>query len=86
MSNNIINFFSAKNKKNAKKDKNNTIKLKGREIGNISITVYEEETTEYAIYYVLPDSKELLPIVDLLDTTLSNHGFEVLEELKVKRL
>lgn len=76
MSNNVIDFNTAKNTK----------KLKVREIGNINITVYAEESTNYPIYYILPDRKELIPIVDLLDNTLTNNSSEFIKELKVKKL
>lgn len=76
MSNNVIDFNTAKNIK----------ELNVREIGNINITIYAEESTKYPVYYILPDRKELLPIVDLLDDTLTNNTFKFWEELKVKRL
>lgn len=76
MSNNVIDFNTAKNIK----------KLNVREIGNINITIYAEESTKYPVYYILPDRKELLPIVDLLDDTLTNNAFRFLEELKIKKL
>lgn len=85
MSNNIINFFTARNNKHTKNHVD-TKKLKVKKIGNINIAVYAEETTKYATYCILPDRKELNPIVDLLDDTLTNQGFEFLEELKVQRL
>lgn len=76
MSNNVIDFNAAKNIK----------KLNVKEIGNINITVYAEETTNCPIYYILPNREELIPIVDLLDNTLTNNGFEFLETLKVQKL
>lgn len=63
--------------------------LKGlnvKEIGNINITVYSEETTNSPVYYILPDKKELIPIVDLLDDTLTNNCFKLSQELKVKKV
>lgn len=56
------------------------------EIGSINITVYREETTNSPIYYILPDKKELIPIVDLLDDTLVDNCFKFSQELKVNRL
>ena len=76
MSNNIIDFNTAKHTK----------KLNVREIGNINITVYLEESSKYPVYYILPDRAELIPIVDLLDSTLSENNFKFSEELKVKKL
>lgn len=79
MSNNIIDFNAIKNSKMLKK-------LNVKEIGNINITVYSEETTNSPMYYILSDRKELVPIVDLLDDTLTNNCFKLSQELKVKKL
>lgn len=79
MSDNIIDFNTVRNSKLL-----NGLQLK--EIGNITITVYSEETTKYSTYYILPDRKELIPIVDLLDDTLSNNCFKFSEELKIQKL
>lgn len=79
MSDNIINFNSVRNNKIL-----NGLDIK--EIGNINITVYSERETNSPIYYLLPDKKELNPIVDLLDDTLTNNSFRFSQELKVKKL
>ena len=76
MANNIIDFNAAKNIK----------KMNIREIGNINITVFLEESTKCSMYYILPNRKELIPIVDLIDDVLSQNSFKLIEELKVKRL
>lgn len=79
MSNNIIDFNTVRNGKALDG-------LNVTEIGNINITVYAEETTKYPVYYILPDRKELIPIVDLLDDTLTHNCFKLSQELKVKKL
>lgn len=79
MADNIIDFNTIRNGKMLKG-------LNVREIGNINITVYEEEDSKYALYYILPDRKELIPIVDLLDDTLTNNCFKLSQELKVNKL
>ncbi len=79
MADNIIDFNTIRNGKMLNG-------LNVTEIGNINITVYEEEKSKYAIYYILPDRKELIPIVDLLDDTLTNNCFKLSQELKVKKL
>lgn len=79
VTNNIIDFSTIRNE---------TIlnNLNVKEIGNINITVYEEQNSKYALYYILPDRKELVPIVDLLDDTLTNNCFKLSQELKVNKL
>ncbi|MCI8636843.1 MAG: hypothetical protein HFJ36_03145 [Clostridia bacterium] len=79
MTDNIIDFNTIRNGKMLDG-------LKVTEIGSINITVYEEENTKYALYYILPDRKELIPIVDLLDETLTNNCFKLSQELKVNKL
>lgn len=79
MANNIIDFNTVKNG-------NKLHELNVTEIGNINITVYSENTTNYPVYYILPDREELLPIVDLLDDTLTHNCFKLLQELKIKKL
>ncbi len=74
--NKVIDFNALRNPK----------KLGVREIGSINITVYSENTTQYPVYGIVPNRKELEPIVDLLDRTLTNNGFKFSEELKVHRL
>lgn len=78
MSNNIIDFNSIKN--------SNTVhELNVTEIGNINITVYSSDICNSPIYYILPDRKELLPIVDLLDDTLTNNSFRLSQEINIKK-
>ncbi len=79
MTDNIIDFNAIRNGKMLNG-------LTVTEIGNINITVYEEENSKYALYYILPDRKELIPIVDLLDETLTNNCFKLSQELKVNKL
>ncbi len=79
MSNNIINFNAVRNSKILDG-------LNVTEIGNINITVYSEESTNSPVYYLLPDKKELIPIVDLLDDTLTHNSFKFSQELKVKKV
>lgn len=79
MLDNIIDFNTIKNGSMPKK-------LNVKEIGNINITVYSEETTNSPMYYILSDRKELIPIVDLLDDTLVNNCFKLSQELKIKKL
>ena len=79
MSNNIINLNSVRNK-------NTLDELVVKEIGTINITVFLEETTNSPVYYLLPDKKELTPIVDLLDDTLSNNSFRLSQELKIRKI
>lgn len=55
-----------------------------KEIGNINITVYREGNRNFTFYYLLPDKKELMPIVDLLDDTLANNSFSISENLEIK--
>ena len=76
---NIIDFNTIRNHKILDE-------LNIKEIGNINITVYSEETTNSPMYYILPDRKELTPIVNLLDATLTNNCFKVSQELKVKKI
>lgn len=77
MSNNIIDFNSIKG---------NTIhELNVTEIGNINITVYSTDICNSPIYYILPDKKELLPIVDLLDDTLTNNSFTLSQEINIQK-
>lgn len=64
----------------------NDFQIVAKEVGNISITVYMEETTNSPVYYLLPDRKELLPIVDLIDDTLTNNSFRLSQELKIKKI
>lgn len=79
MVNNIIDFNTVRNSKLLKG-------LNVTEVGNINITIYSEETTKHPVYYILPDRKELIPIVDLLDDTLTNNSFKFSQELKIKKL
>ena len=69
VSNNIIDFSTVKS--------NTVHELNVTEIGNINITVYSESTTNSPIYYILPDKKELTPIVDFLNDTLTNNSFKL---------
>lgn len=79
MSDNIIDFNAIRNNKILEE-------LNIKEIGNINITVYSEEKTNSPMYYILPDREELIPIVNLLDTTLTNNCFKLSQELKVKKI
>lgn len=47
--------------------------LKGKPMGTITISVLLDEYTHLPFYYIEPDTKDLLPYVDLLDDTLSKH-------------
>lgn len=79
MSNNIINLNSVRNK-------NTLDELVVKEIGTINITVFLEETTNSPVYYLLPDKKELTPIVDLSDDTLAHNSFRLSQELKIRKI
>lgn len=77
--NNVINFeFLKKSPRD--------LELTVKEIGNINITVFMDETTHSPVYYMLPDKKELIPIVDLLDDTLTNHSFKLSQTLKIEKI
>ncbi len=79
MSSNIIDFNTVKN--------SNTLhELNVREIGNINITVYSTDICNSPIYYISPDKKELLPIVDLLDDTLTNNSFRLSQEINIQKI
>lgn len=80
MSNNIIDFNSIKGNANTLKE------LNVKEIGNINITVYSTDICNSPIYYILPDRKELLPIVDLLDDTLTNNSFRLSQEINIHKI
>lgn len=41
-------------------------------LGTVTISILSDNTLPLPYFYILPDSKELLPLVDLLDETLSN--------------
>ena len=45
------------------------MQIKGKEVGNIEITVYKTEDG-YPLFYIRPDDESLLPIVDILEDTL----------------
>lgn len=79
MADNVINFNAVRNSKMLDG-------LNLTEVGNINITVFRENSSNYAIYYILPDKKELIPIVNLLDDTLTNNSFKLSKELKVNNL
>ncbi len=79
MSSNIIDF-------NTVKSSNKLHELNVREIGNINITVYSTDICNSPIYYILPDKKELLPIVDLLDDTLTNNSFRLSQEINIQKI
>lgn len=79
MSSNIIDFNTVKNS-------NKLHELNVREIGNINITVYSTDICNSPIYYILPDKKELLPIVDLLDDTLTNNSFRLSQEINIQKI
>lgn len=55
-------------------------------IGNINIAVYSTDICNSPIYYILPDRKELLPIVDLLDDTLTNNSFKLSQEVNIHKI
>ena len=76
MVNNIIDFNNLKNS-------NKLQELNVTEIGNINITVYSTDICNSPIYYILPDKKELLPIVDLLDDTLTNNCFKLSNKFNI---
>lgn len=78
MSNNVIDF-------NAIKNGNKLDELNIREIGNINITVYSTYINNSPIYYILPDRKELTPIVDLLDDTLTNNSFRLSKGFSIQK-
>jgi len=79
VSSNIIDF-------NTVKSSNKLHELNVREIGNINITVYSTDICNSPIYYILPDKKELLPIVDLLDDTLTNNSFRLSQEINIQKI
>lgn len=79
MSNNIIDFKNIR-------DHIFFNNLNKKEIGNINITVYSTDICNSPIYYILPDKKELLPIVDLIDDTLTNNSFKFSEEENIEKL
>jgi len=79
VSSNIIDFNTVKNS-------NKLHELNVREIGNINITVYSTDICNSPIYYILPDKKELLPIVDLLDDTLTNNSFRLSQEINIQKI
>lgn len=41
-------------------------------LGTVTISIVSDNTLPVPYFYILPDSKELLPLVDILDETLSN--------------
>ena len=45
--------------------------LKAKHMGTITISVLLDEYTHLPFYYIEPDTRDLLPYVDLLDDTLS---------------
>lgn len=45
------------------------MQIKGKEVGNIEITVYKTEDG-YPFFYIRPNDESLLPIVDILEDTL----------------
>ena len=79
MSNNIIDFNTIKNG-------NKLHELNVKEIGNINITIYSTNICNSPIYYILPDKKELIPIVDLLDDTLTNNSFRLSQEINIEKI
>jgi len=79
VSNNIINFKNLR-------DHLIFNNLNKKEIGNINITVYSTDICNSPIYYILPDKKELLPIVDLIDDTLTNNAFKLSQEKNIEKL
>lgn len=79
MSNNIIDFKNIR-------DHIFFNNLNKKEIGNINITVYSTDICNSPIYYILPDKKELLPIVDLIDDTLTNNSFKFSEGENIENL
>ena len=78
MSNNIIDFNTVRNG-----NKLNELNL--TEIGNINITIYLTNICNSPIYYILPDKKELIPIVDLLDDTLTNNSFRLSKGFSIQK-
>jgi len=79
VSSNIIDF-------NTVKSSNKLHELNVREIGNINITVYSTDICNSPIYYISPDKKKLLPIVDLLDDTLTNNSFRLSQEINIQKI
>lgn len=79
MSNNIIDFKNIR-------DHIFFNNLNKKEIGNINITVYSTDICNSPIYYILPDKKELLPIVDLIDELLLIILLSFLKEKILKTL
>ena len=79
MSNNIIDFKNLR-------DHIIFNNLNKKEIGNINITVYSTDSSNSPIYYILPDKKELLPIVDLIDDTLTNNAFKLSQGKNIEKL
>lgn len=79
MSNNIIDFNTVRNG-------NKLTELNVTEIGNINITVYSTDICNSPVYYILPDKKELIPIVDLLDDTLTNNSFRLSQEINIEKV
>ena len=61
--NNVVSFQALKNRK----------KLSIYEEGSITISVYKARDIGTPFFYIEPDRRGLLPIVDHLEKTLSNY-------------
>lgn len=62
---NVIDFNSYKSNKSNSSSNPNVL-------GTVTISILSDNSMPLPYFYILPDSKELLPLVDLLDETLSN--------------
>ena len=62
---NLININSYKSNKSNNPNTPNVL-------GTVTISILSDNTLPLPYFYILPDGKELLPLVDLLDETLSN--------------
>lgn len=62
---NVIDFNSYKSNKSNNPNTPNIL-------GTVTISILSDNSMPLPYFYILPDSKELLPLVDLLDETLSN--------------
>ena len=52
-------------------------KIVGEKIGTITIDVYKAPFMQSPFYYMEPDKKELLPVVDVLDDVLTCHSIHL---------
>ena len=69
MANNIIDF-------NAIRDKKILDNLDLTEMGSITITIKKENLHNYAIFSILPSTKEFDPIVDVIYNALNQNTFK----------